>query len=149
MSETPWVYDDPDVPDDEVLYRRIPLKPSHCTFDAERGKWVPSVGAFQRGNPGEGMSVHAETVLEGCGRDCRSLYNPVSYAAVRFHASVPRIQGAGVLSTLPSEAEEPDADLRAAHAEVRPPTFGRDRPFWSRVRDAMIRASVWVQQSAG
>lgn len=147
MSEESWVFDDPAIPDDESLYRRVRTIPDHRTFDAERNTWVPSAAAFRRFK-GEGMSVHRETVLEVCGRHTSSLYNPDKYEAYRFKAVIPRAHGAGVLGTPATEEHEPDSDLRAAHAEVRPPTHAEDRRFWSRIRHAMIQACEWVPQTA-
>lgn len=145
MTEQLWVWDDPHILDDEMLFRRVPMKPSHATFDALRGVWVPSPGAFQR-NANEGMSVHMLRVLDARRRDPHTLYDPTRYGAVRFPASAVRSAGAGVLATTPTMDEEPDEDLRAAHAEVRPPRAVKDRPFWSQVQNRIIRASVWIGQ---
>lgn len=147
MSDDEWVWNDPQIPDGELLFRRVPTKPSHATFDALRGVWVPHAGAFQR-DANEGMSVHLDGTLEERGRARHTLYDPERYGAVRFPVAVVRAANAGVLPTTPTVAEEPDEELRAAHAEVRPPHANKDRPFWSGVRDGMIKASVWVQQSA-
>lgn len=147
MSEDEWVWNDPQIPDDEVLYRRVPTKPSHATFDALRGRWVPHAGAFQR-EAREGMSVHLDGTLEARGRARHTLYDPERYGAVGFPVAVVRAANAGVLLTTPTVEEEPDEDLRAAHAEVRPPEPKKDRPFWSNVRNQMIQASVWVEQGA-
>lgn len=147
MSEDEWVMDNPQTPDDEVLFRRVPTKPSHATFDALRGVWVPHAGAFRR-DEGEGMSVHMDSILESQGRARHTLYDPARYGAVRFPVGIVRAEGAGVVQTTPTVEEEPDEDLRAAHAEARPPTFKQEKSFWSNVRNQMIKASVWVAQTA-
>lgn len=147
MSEEEWVWNDPQIPDGEVLFRRVPTKPSHATFDALRGVWVPHAGAFQR-DVNEGMSVHLDSILEARDRPRHTLYDPTRYGAVRFPAQVVRAAGAGVLPTTPTIEEEPDEDLRAAHSEARPPRPERDKQFWSTVRNEMIKASVWVDQRA-
>ena len=147
MSDDEWVWNDPQIPDGELLFRRVPTKPSHATFDALRGVWVPHAGAFQR-DANEGMSVHMEGTLEERGRARHTLYDPERYGAVRFPAAVVRAANAGVLPTTPTVEEEPDEDLRAAHAEARPHDAKKDKPFWSKVRNEMIQASVWVEQRA-
>lgn len=147
MSDDEWVMDDPQISDDELLYRRIPLKPDHCTFDPERGRWVPQPAAFRR-DPGEGMSVHMDSVLNELSRQPHTLYDPESYGAVRFPAGVVRSAGAGVLRTPATVEDEADGDLREAHAEARPPTSARDRAFWSQVRHRIIGACDWVVQGA-
>ena len=145
MSETAWEMDDPQIPDSEDLYRRIPKNPDHRTFNAEEGTWVPSAGAFRR-LKGEGMSVHMGSILEERGRATDSLYEASRYAAVRFPVGAVRRAGAGVLATTPTLEEEPDEDLRAAHAEARPPTYERNRALWSEVVNEIIQASEWVDQ---
>lgn len=147
MSEEDWVWDDPQIPDGEVLFRRVPMKPSHATFDALRGVWVPHAGAFQR-DANEGMSVHMDSILEARGRARHTLYDSAKYGAVSFPARVVRAAEAGVLATTPTHEQESNEDLRAAHAEARPPRPEKDRPFWSKVRNEMIKASVWVDQKA-
>lgn len=147
VSEDEWAWNDPQIPDDEVIFRRVRMNPDHRTFDPEKGQWVPSAGAFRR-MEGEGMSAHMNSVLESKGRAGHSLYDPERYGAVRFPVEVVRSAGAGVVQTLPSVEEEPDQDLREAHVEARPPTWALDKRFWSKVRAQMIKASVWVEQRA-
>lgn len=50
--------DDPDIPDDERLLRRIP--PRHFVFDKKRGRWRPSSAAFEDDPDGGPMSVYLE-----------------------------------------------------------------------------------------
>lgn len=147
MSDVEWVMDDSQIPDDEMIFRRVPMQPSHATFDALRGVWVPHAGAFRR-SAGEGVSVHMDSILESRGRARHTLYDRERHGAVRFPVGVVRAAGAGVIQTTPTVEEEPDEDLCAAHAEARPPTFEQNKKLWSSVRDQMIKASVWVVQSA-
>lgn len=146
MTGDNWVWDNPDISDEEKIIRRIPMNPEHTTFDAELGIRRPSPGAFRRA-AGEGTSVHRSTVLVELNRPIGSLYDSNRYSAVQFPVKTVREAGAGVLDTEPSIEEEPDSDLRAAHAEIRPPERARNRSFWSGVVDSLIRASEWVEQT--
>lgn len=144
MSDSTWDFDDEAVDDREILYRRIPKNPDHRTYDAEKGTWVPSPGALRRVK-GEGMSVHCHGTLSERGRDVATLYDPKKYGSICFTAVRPRSEGAGVLNTRPTITQEPDEDLRAAHAEVRPPAPELDRPFWSRIVSQIVQHACWVQ----
>lgn len=138
-----WIYDDADIPDFENLLRRIPNKPDFRSFDAECGCWRPGPSAFRRSQAGEGMSVHRESILIAHKRNTCELY-PVGCCSVSFHVSIVRSCEAGVVATLPTNQDENDADLRVAHAEVRPPTYEVDKKYWSNLRNQIIRAAVWV-----
>ena len=146
MTGDNWVWDNADISDEETIIRRVPMNPEHTTFDAELGITRPSPGAFRRA-AAEGTSVHRVAVLDELGRSINSLYDPSKYSAVRFPVRAAREAGAGVLETEPTIEDEPDSDLRAAHAEIRPPEKPRNRPFWSGVVDSLIRASEWVEQT--
>lgn len=144
MSEADWLCDDPEVPDEEELLRRIPWVPDHVGFDAQTGSYFPHPAAFRRGNPGEGMSVHMLSVIEGRGRAATDVHDSERFGTVAFLAGVPRTVGGGVVAIPATEDDEFDPVLREAHAEVRPPTYVRNRGEWSLICDTIIDACRWV-----
>lgn len=146
VSDEAWDTDDPQLTDSELLFRRVLKRPDHRTYDPELRTFVPSPAAFQR-NANEGMSVHMDGVLEKLERSRHTLYNSEKYGAVCFEVGVVRRAGAGVLPTIATVEDEPDKDLREAHAEVRPPMKAKDRAYWSGVRDKIIKSSIWVVQN--
>jgi hypothetical protein len=143
MSDADWHYDDQEVSDDEELLRRIPWNPQLVMLDAQTGRYVLTPGALRR-NAGEGMSVHLISAIEACGSDPATIHDPDRYGAVAFAARIPRSEGAGVIAAPATEEDEPHPVLRAAHAEVRPPTYQRNKREWSLVADTIIGACRWV-----
>lgn len=143
MTEPDWLFDDPAVSDDEELLRRIPWVPDHVGFDPQTGERFPTIAAFQR-RAGEGMSVHLVSVVESNGREACNAYDIERFGTVAFPVRVPREVGAGVIAASAPEDVEPDPVLRAAHAEVRPPTFEHVRQDWSLIRDTIVRSCRWV-----
>ncbi|RRD45303.1 hypothetical protein [Tessaracoccus sp. OH4464_COT-324] len=144
MSEESWFFDDPGVSDDEELLRRIPWVPSHVGFDAQTRERIIHPAALRRGDSGEGMSVHMLSVLTEHGRAADTVYDVKVFGTIAFLAGVPRAVGGGVVAVPASEDVEKDAVLRAAHAEVRPSTFTKNKREWSLIRDTIVRACRWV-----
>lgn len=56
--------DDPDILNEDCLYRRIPLKPSHIIFDNNRDCWRPTSASFKDHPDGSPMSVTIQSELE-------------------------------------------------------------------------------------
>ena len=145
MSDADWHYDDQEVSDDEELLRRIPWNPQLVMLDAQTGRYVLIPGALRR-NAGEGMSVHLISVIEACESDPATVHDPNRFGAVAFHAAAPRSVGAGVIAAPATEEDEPDPILRAAHAEVRPPTYERNKREWSKIAEKIISECRWVSE---
>jgi len=139
---TEWIYNDPTVADEDILYRRVPKVPQLRTYDSEHGTWVPTPAAFRR-DPNEGMSSHLRSIVTSMNRDPESLYPAQKFGSVEFEVCVPRRSGAGVLPT--DDPGEDDPCLRAAHAEVRPPHALKNRDFWKTVANEVAAHSRWVQ----
>lgn len=49
--------DDKTISSEVVLWRRIPLKPSHCVYDHNLKRWRPTSAAFKDHPDGSAMSV--------------------------------------------------------------------------------------------
>jgi hypothetical protein len=139
---TEWQYDDPGIDDQDRLFRRVPKVPGCQTYDPSTETYAVSPGGLRR-ESNDGMSSHLQSVIELRGRDAFSLYNEEKYSSIRFGVAVPRGAGAGVLPT--PAPEEPDEDLRAAHAEVRPPMPEYNKVFWKNVANVIAESSEWVQ----
>ena len=84
--------DDPTIPDDQVLWRRVP--PWHAALDKHRGVRVVSSAAFDDDNDAEPMSVVLAS--EASGTDS-VLAGHDGYALVGFPASLARELGLGIL----------------------------------------------------
>jgi len=137
-----WIYNDPSVADEDVLYRRVPKVIDCRTYDSQLSIWVVTPGALRR-EPNDGMSSHLRSVVMSMNRDPKSLYPAQEFGSVEFAVWVPRRSGAGVLQT--DDPKEHDPCLRAAHTEVRPPEAPRDRVFWKSVANEIASHSRWVQ----
>jgi hypothetical protein len=139
-----WVYNDPSISDDELMYRRVPNNDDFWTYDPVRRTHRVNPKAFQR-EPNQGCSVHLDSVLRQRNRAPDTIY-PAITGIVQITVSVPRKDKAGVLQTF--DPDEPDPDLAAAHAEIRPPQPQRDRLFWRPISNALAASSVWVRMPA-
>lgn len=147
MTGGGWDWDDPEIPDDELLYRKVLGREGHVTWDAENDCYRPGVAALSR-DPHTGLSTHAGSLLELRGRRPETLYDSERYYTMNFRAAIPReVPTVGVIYVEAEVEHEPDEDLRFAHAEVRPENPGRNRPLWNRVRDNIIRNSSWVGEA--
>lgn len=138
---TEWAYNDPSIDDKDTLYRRVPRNPDCRVWDPVEGVYRVNAGGLRR-NAGEGMSTHLDSILGSRGRRPDTLYSGTC-GSVRFLVEVPRRVNAGVLLT--AAPDEPDEDLAAAHAEVRPPFIERDRVHWRNVVNEIAHAAEWVQ----
>lgn len=135
-----WVYDDPLIDSRDWLLRRIPMTPNFCTFDLLDGRPRLHPAALRR-EAGEGMSVHLQSILVSRKRDITTLYDE-GFGSVRFLVGVPRTAGAGVLCT-PAEGDL-DTDRAASHAEVRPPTWEKNRTAWKSVSNTIALHAEWI-----
>jgi hypothetical protein len=116
--------DDPTIPDDAELWRRIP--PWHFVDDANLGQIRPSSAAFEDDPSGSPMSV----ILGGEAGDLqRALAGHEGFALVSITAALARGLGLGV-------ARDPRPD-EPAHAVV----FGRKN---KRISRRLAMGSRWI-----
>lgn len=116
--------DDPSIPDDAELWRRIP--PWHFVDDENLGQIRPSSAAFEDHPDGSPMSV----ILGGEGRDLQeALVGHQGFALASITAALARELGLGV-------ARDPRPD-EPAHAVV----FGRKN---KRISRRLAKGSSWV-----
>jgi hypothetical protein len=81
--------DDPSIPDEAELFRRIP--PRHIIQDHNLGRFRPSSAAFEDDGDGDPMSVYLATFLEVNHRDASSvLIGHPGYALASITAGAAR-----------------------------------------------------------
>jgi hypothetical protein len=81
--------DDPSVPNDTSLFRRIP--PWHHVFDENLNRWRPSSAAFQDDGDADPMSVYLSSVLTAEQRDPSTvLAGHVGYSLASISAGLAR-----------------------------------------------------------
>lgn len=123
--------DDPTILDEELLLRRVLVKPRFSIiWDENMGCWRPSSVSFENHQNGSPMSVVLERLLESEGRTPQDvLTDHDGFALAAITVLLARDCGQGVVrAPLP---EEP------AHAEV----FG-EKP--KSVKRKLAKGSVWV-----
>lgn len=116
--------DDPTIPDDADLWRRI--HPTHIIFDDNQGRVRPTSQAFTDSSNGSPMSV---VIATECGGPDRVLAGYERYGLASFKARVARESGLGIV-------RDPLPD-QPAHALV----FG---PKSKKVQSQLAKATEWV-----
>lgn len=141
-----WTWDDSEVDNADVIYRRVVMAPDHRTVDLALGGCRPSPAAFQSPNtPKTGLSGHLARLIPA-ERQPPRLYSPDRYGAVGFPAGIAREQGlAGIVVS--DDPGEQDQVLRRSHVEVRTanPVMGKKNVAWKEVRAAIVDRCEWVQ----
>ena len=122
--------DDPSIKDTCQLLRRIPLKPSHCVWDENLGRYRPTSASFEDHPNGSPMSVTLADELLASGRPLEDgLAGLEGYALARISAGFVRKLGLGV-------AREPLID-EPAHAVV----IGKKS---KKAKSALAKAAAWI-----
>lgn len=120
--------DDPTIPDESLVYRRVP--PLHIVPDDNAGGLRPSSAAFGNDRDGDPMSVVLGDELERLARDPASvLGGHPGFALAQFVARLPRQLSQRVCRT--PQPEEP------AHGSV-----AGDKP--RRIMRALQRGAGWA-----
>jgi hypothetical protein len=116
--------DDPTIPDNADLWRRI--HPNQTTYDDNQGRIRPSSAAFTDSSNGSPMSV---VIAAECDGPTRVLAGYERYGLASFKARVARESGLGIV-------RDPLPD-QPAHAFV----FG---PKSKKVQSKLAKATEWV-----
>ncbi len=137
MSIDQWVADDPSVPPDDILYRRVPRKPDFIMVDLLTGERRLQESAFRYKD--DGMSVYRRARLSSRDQSCSDLpWDRRSYLIAAFPVSSVREAGGGVV-----DKEDPgDATTGHAHALVRTPSPPPDKAAWRQVRRSLMQQAV-------
>lgn len=130
-------WDDPDILDSEILYRRVPDVPDFLVPDLISEVKTPSRAAFQF-DP-DGISVYRKTLLDEENLGPESVTKKPGQMVFAFNASVPRACGVGVVF---DPVDDPPAGF--AHSLVRGEKPRPDRAKRAEVGDALAEASERV-----
>lgn len=111
-TTSPW--NDPTIPDDECLYRRVPRKPDYyLQRDLETGEMRLGRAAFQFDD--DGMSVYRHALIFENELTASQIRRNESNDLWRFTAGAARKLSVGVVD----DPDENDLPIGAAHASVR------------------------------
>lgn len=139
---TEWQYDSPGLDTADDIYRKILDDPSNgATWDPEDRCWKIHPGAFRR-CAYQGASVHVHSILIERKRNPDTIY-PTRYGYVALRVGVPRQHDLGVL--LIPDPDEHDEVLRAAHAEIRPPSPEKSRRTWKEKINEICLQCRWMR----
>lgn len=140
-----WVWDDPNVPDNDEFLRRVPRKPDFAVPDLVTRKMKILPGALQI-DPGSGMSVSSSRVLGDEGFDRKNLCNWNTHTVVEFPASAARVdEQAGVILD-PVDGHPAGDELGKAHALVRAPVPHPDREMRRNIQATIAARCRWVDE---
>lgn len=112
--------DDPSIPGDEALYRRIANAASidFVATDPVTGARTPSSGVF-KSNDADGISVYLESTMSNAGLGPADLLRVPNNAVCSVRAASARINDLGVVrDPWPSDADDPSHPRHGAHALI-------------------------------
>lgn len=124
-----------DIPDDEIIYRRIPDKPDFLAPDLITGKKAPTHTAF-KWDP-DGISVHRSSILSEHDLGPHSMIKKEGQVVYGFPVQVVRSCKAKVL-------DDPDFDdppIGIAHALIQCEVPRPDRPRRREISEALAEAA--------
>jgi hypothetical protein len=138
MSLMPW--NDPEIKDDEWLYRRVPTRPDFFQqFDLRTGERILGRGAFQFDD--DGMSVYRESLIKIHNLTLRQVRRSTEFLLCKFTVGQIRELEAGVV-----DDPDPDDDpIGVAHASVRVESVIKPpKPQRKIIQDGLIQVAVFV-----
>ncbi|PZS30879.1 MAG: hypothetical protein DLM58_12935 [Pseudonocardiales bacterium] len=112
--------DDPSIPGEEALYRRLANAAStdFVVTDPVTGVRIPSSGVFKT-NDADGISVYLDSVLSSAGLQPADLLRAPNNAVCSVRAEAARTNGLGVVrDPWPSDADDPTHPRHGAHALI-------------------------------
>jgi len=153
IDDEEWVYDDPAVPSDAYVHRRLNDK-QHLVFDDEMGRFVISIAAY-RYVDADGLSVYVSSEMEKNRIVDDTLFEYCSYGLARIQVSIIRspepgaptdpvaaqISGGVILREAESFPE--DERVRKSHGLVRIHVRPHGKPFWPLFRHKLIQGSEY------
>lgn len=131
------VEDDPSIDDEEVLYRKVPLKPDFYTVDYASGRVLPHISSLRYEKDGLSVLLHTELVCQAAPEEiCDS-----ERTAFGFRSRVVR-EAEGRVKRDP-QPQELHGEAHALAGTAAPPP---DRQRWSLVRKKIIEEASWVME---
>jgi hypothetical protein len=153
-----WTHDDPSIKDDEVLYRRVPKDedPKKKYYDVSNtvdrisgtpclGKGALSLNDADKVNPGAGLSIQIEGLMQKLEIPTAKLVNWDTHGVGRFHAGDVRRGRGGVIAF----EDLSDEILGKAHGLIRTKSASLPRPEWSAIRSELMQVAIWYESDPG
>ncbi|WP_156517433.1 hypothetical protein [Rhodococcus sp. LB1] len=153
MTSIEWVHDDPDIPNEAVVYRRVEKDgdPNNFSLDRIHETTCLGPGAFTAATrdkgPEGGLSAHLEYLLRRHGIQTADLVDDWdTFGVARFHVRDLREGGGGII-----EKEDPDdAIIGKAHALMRSASPGmKARGAWASARKLVLERAVYFESDPG
>jgi hypothetical protein len=140
MSED-WVWNDPDISDDSVVYRKVLARPGFLVPDLEGNRPPsPAPGAFKC-DP-DGISVYRDELLAKINKEPEDVKKNPDDLIFGVLAQKVRDAGAGVVDTPDPE----DEVLGEAHASIRYQERSVNKKTERAVREKII-AACWLKDA--
>ena len=155
MADGGWVYDDAEIADDSVLYRRIENEGDPKNFSRDRIHGTRCLGpaAFSASSDdkdpngvGGGLSTHLEVLMKVNEIPTVKLADWERFGTARFNVRDVRDGGGGVVI----EEDRDDPDLGKAHALMRSTSPGMmKRGAWSSARRFVLERAIYFASDPG
>lgn len=141
-AQQAWdAWDDPSIPDEDRLLRKIHRRPDFAVRDLVTGRLLVQTAAL-RLDP-DGMSTQREGLLPLIEATREDLYEWDRFYGIEFPVSVARSTGqAGVVD----EVDPEDERLGAAHSLVRTKDPHPARASWKEVRAVIAYHCEWMRE---
>lgn len=153
MTSTEWIHDDPSIPDEAVVYRRVEKDgdPNNFSLDRIHETACLGPGAFTAASrdkgPDGGLSAHLEYLLKQYGIETEDLVDDwEKFGVARFRVRDLREGGGGII-----EKEDPDDAVRGkAHALMRSTSPEmKARGAWAKARSFVLQRAVYFDSDPG
>ena len=131
-------WDDSFVPDDEVIYRRVPDVPDFLVPDLLTGERRPTRTAFHWDD--DGISVHRSSLLAKASLQPDCILRKSTQMVFGFKAEVPRSYSAEIVDD--PQLDDPPAGVAHALIQCEPPR--PPRPRRRIISEALAQASVRI-----
>lgn len=126
---------DEEIPDDEVIYRRVPDKPDYLVPDLLTGEKAVTRTAFKWDS--DGISVHRSSILEAHDLGPHSMVKRDDHTVYGFPAAATRPCKAKIVN----DPDFDDPPIGVAHALVQCEVPRPDRPRRREITEALAQAS--------
>lgn len=138
--DTPLQWNDPQIPDEDSLYRRVPNRPDYY-FQRDLLDSSPVIGrnAFQFDD--DGMSVYRDGLVIKHSLTLRQIRRNVNSLLFKFTVGAVRALLAGVIDSV----DEDDSEIGVAHGLVRSESGPKPpRPIRKKIQDGLVQAAEHV-----
>jgi len=141
---TEWIWDDPEIPHDELFLRRIPRKPAFVVPNLVTKQLEVKAAALRFDD--DGMSVTGSRILADEGHDRGDFCDWRDYTAVEFPAGAARAtEEAGVIYDPVDDHPQGNA-FGKAHSLVHPRTPNPDKVVRRNIQAAIAAQCRWVDE---